>query len=215
MGQIISLAVLHCCCTSANSLCNACFGTTAVGTTGRKRSVLLLGIAIAFALWFQYSVGPSIVSQEGWIWKTYRMIPGTGKLVYHAWRDSCEKYVTETEDEEEGQALMEQCAGNAGVFRPTFLTTLYFLANAGATHVVPSLNREAWPAKYALFFFGLAITMLIPNHPLFSGFYLWLARLGAGVFVVMQQVILIDLAYNWNDSWVEKANEADRREYDF
>ncbi|KAG7338994.1 serine incorporator domain containing protein [Nitzschia inconspicua] len=212
MGQIVSLAVIHCCCTSASSLCNSCFGTTAVGTTGRKRSVLLLSMAIAVALWFQYSVGPSIVSQEGWIWKTYRMIPGSGKLVYNAWHESCAKYDQDSE-ENNGQALMEQCAGNAGVFRPTFLTTLYFLANAAATYTVPALNREAWPAKYALFFFGLAITMFIPNNPLFSGFYLWLARLGAGVFVVMQQIILIDVAYNWNDSWVEKANEADRLSY--
>jgi hypothetical protein len=212
MGQILSLAVIHCCFTSASSLCNSCFGTTAVGTTGRKRSVLLLSIAIAVALWFQYSVGPSIVSQEGWVWKTYRMIPGSGKLVYNAWHESCARYdEDEFEDQNQGQKLMEQCAGNAGVFRPTFLTTLYFLVNAAATYTVPTLNREAWPAKYSLFLLGLAITMFIPSSPLFSGFYLWLARLGAGVFVVMQQIILIDVAYNWNDSWVEKANEADRR----
>jgi len=28
--------------------------------------------------------------------------------------------------------------------------------------------------------------------------------------VVLQQVILIDVAYNWNDDWVEKSNQADR-----
>jgi len=180
--------------------------------------VLLLGLVIAFSLWFQYSVGPGIVSQSGWVWKTYRAIPGTGKLVYHAWYDSCAQYDGNNEDGDGGEglhseALLEQCAGNAGVLRPTFLATFYFLANAIATRIVPSLNREAWPAKYTIFFFGLLVSMFVPNNPLFSGIYLWLARLGAGIFVVMQQVILIDVAYNWNDSWVEKANEADRLSY--
>lgn len=207
MGQMLSLAAVYCCCNAGASLCQSCFGTTAPGTTGRKRSVLLLGIAIAIALWFQYSVGPGIVSQTGWIWKTYRMIPGTGKLVYSAWYDSCAIYDNDDNDDDAGGngdeiqvALLQQCAGNAGVFRPTFLTTLYFVANAVATRMVPSLNREAWPAKYALFGFGLIITMFIPNAPLFSGFYLWLARFGAAVFIVLQQVILIDVAYNWNVS---------------
>jgi hypothetical protein len=75
---------------------------------------------------------------------------------------------------------------------------------------VPALNKEAWPAKFALFFFGLLISMFIPSYPLFSGFFLWVARLGAAAFIVLQQVILIDVAYNWNDDWVERANEGDR-----
>jgi hypothetical protein len=49
--------------------------------------------------------------------------------------------------------------------------------------------------------------------PLFTGFFLWTSRIGATVFVVLQQVILIDVAYNWNDDWVEKSNEADRISY--
>jgi len=206
MGQTISLAAVYCLCSAGSSLCQSCFGTTAPGTTGRKRSVLLLSFAIVVALWFQYSVGPSIVSQSGWIWKTYRVIPGTGKLVYNAWYDSCQQY-------EEDPHLLAQCAGNAGVFRPTFLSAFYFAANAVATRIVPTLNKEAWPAKYALFFFGLLISMFIPSSPLFSGFFLWVARFGAATFVLLQQIILIDVAYNWNDDWVERANEADRLSY--
>lgn len=170
--------------------------------------MLLLSLAIATALWFQYSVGPSIVTQKGWVWKTYRAIPGSGKLVYNAWFDDCAKY-----DDEDDHDLLAQCAGNAGVFRPTFLAAFYFLANAIATKIVPALNKEAWPAKYALFFFGLLVSMFIPSYPLFSGVFLWFARLGAAAFIILQQIILIDVAYNWNDDWVERANEADRLSY--
>ena len=205
MGQAISMAALYCCCSAASSLCNACFGTVAVGTTGRKRSVLLLAIVIASALWFQYNVGPSIVSQTGWVWKMYTIIPSTKKFVYGNWYDSCDELYPDAPDE-----VIEDCAGNAGVFRPTFLSTLYFLINAAATRFSPALNREAWPAKYALFGFGLLISVFLPNGPLFTGFYVVLARIAAGIFVVLQQIILIDVAYNWNDDWVERANESDR-----
>ena len=205
MGQAISMAAVYCCCSAGSSLCNACFGTVAVGTTGRKRSVLLLAMVIASALWFQYDVGPGIVSQTGWVWKAYTIVPSTKKLVYANWFDSCHEA-----EEAVDLAVIEDCAGNAGVYRPTFLSTMYFLLNAVATRFSPSLNREAWPAKYALFGIGLLVSVFLPSGPLFTGFYLWLARIGAGMFVVLQQIILIDVAYNWNDDWVERANESDR-----
>lgn len=207
MGSAIStvyLGLAYCFCTASGNLCNACLGTTLQGTTGRKRAVLLLAITIVLSLFFQYKVAPSIVLNEGWIWKCYRAVPGMGKMVYKAWKDPyCESY--------EDQVV--QCAGNAGVFRPTSLATLFFLVSAVATKLVPAINREAWLSKYTVFFFGIFFTMLIPNAPLFIGFFLWFARLGATVFVLLQQVILIDIAYNWNEDWVEKSNECDRLSY--
>lgn len=200
------MAAVYCCCTASQSLCNACFGTVAVGTTGRKRSVLLLAGVIAASLWFRYGVGPAIVGQTGWIGSMTRYVPGAKNLIYEAWIDGCD------DENADGDRLdtVEECAGNAGVYRPTFLATLYFAVNAIATKFSPTLNREAWPAKYALFGLGLLVTVFMPNGPLFSGFYLWLARFGAALFVVLEQVILIDVAYNWNDDWVERANESDR-----
>jgi len=226
MGQTLSLAAVYCCCSAGSSLCNSCFGSVAVGSTGRKRSVLLLALVIAASLWFQYSVGPSIVTRSGWVSKTVRWIPGLGNVVYDAWHDSCDAGSSGSSSSGSGSTAttatatatattatattLSECAGNAGVYRPTALSTLYFLANAVATRIVPTLNREAWPAKYALFGFGLLLTVFLPSDPLFSSVYLWMARLGAAIFVVLQQVILIDVAYNWNDDWVEKANESDR-----
>ena len=206
MGQAISMAAVWCFCSAGQSLCQACFGTVAVGTTGRKRSVLLLAMVIATALWFRYSIGPGIAGQTGWIGRITRYVPGAKNLVYTAWTDSC----TDLEGDEDGLGTVEECAGNAGVYRPTFLATLYFLINAVATKHVPTLNREAWPAKYSLFGLLLLVTLFVPNGPLFTGVYLWTARIGAAIFVVLQQVILIDVAYNWNDDWVERANESDR-----
>jgi len=58
ISSALTMGMTWCFCTAAGSLCQACFGSTAEGTTGRKRSVLLLTIATALSLWFQYSVGP-------------------------------------------------------------------------------------------------------------------------------------------------------------
>lgn len=40
-----------------------------------------------------------------------------------------------------------------------------------------------------------------------------MARFGASLFLVIQQVILIDLAYSWNESWLQKSSEAESNEY--
>lgn len=206
ISSSITLGLSYCCCTATGSLCNACLGSTAEGTTGRKRSVLLLTMAIAAALWFQYAVGPAIVSQKGTIWNTYRVIPGMGKMVYHSWHDGCEQYENDT-------PMLEQCAGNAGVFRPMAVVTLFFALMAVAAKVQPKLNREAWPAKYTIFSFAVLLTVFLSSGPLFTGIYLWMARAGATVFVLIQQVILIDVAYNWNEDWVDRADQADRLIY--
>jgi hypothetical protein len=33
--------------------------------------------------------------------------------------------------------------------------------------------------------------------------YAWYARFGAAIFIVLQQIILLDVAYSWNEKWVE------------
>jgi hypothetical protein len=38
--------------------------------------------------------------------------------------------------------------------------------------------------------------------------YTWLARVGSGVFLVVQMVILLDFAFFWNESWVAKEHVA-------
>lgn len=151
ISSSLSMGLSYCCMSAAGSLCQACFGSTAAGTTGRKRSVLLLTLAVFVALWFQYAVGPAIVSQKGWIWSSYRTIPlGLGKTVYHAWYDECAAQYANDKNTNTTRLMVEQCAGNAGVFRPMALATLFYAVMALVTKVKPQLNREVWPAKYTV-----------------------------------------------------------------
>lgn len=128
--------------------------------------------------------------------------------MFHSWTDSCLSY---NEDMPKGEYsdLYTQCVANAAVFRPTLVSTIFFLLSALATKSNPHLNKSAWPAKLGVYFICVAITMFIPNNPLFSPIYLTLFRIGAMFFIFIQQVILIDIAYNWNEAWVWKADEAD------
>lgn len=225
VSSTLSLGLTYCACTSASSICNACLGRTSPSTSGRRRSVLLLALSVLLALTFQYSVAPAILGDKNGWWNVVRKTPGVGKHVYKGWTDGCEGYLTEAasaaeHDAEDGgasDALLSgpygQCAGNAGVYRPTLFSFLFFSCAAAASYLRPSLNREVWPAKYCVYLLLVLASVFMSNRPWFLGIFLHVSRLGAMVFIVVQQIILIDLAYNWNDAWVGKADSADRLEW--
>lgn len=206
IGSTLQLGVAYCCCNTTSSLFNTCLGSRSPNSTGRKRSVLLLSLVILCSLFFQYYVAPSILHENTW-WDMYKAVPGMGKRLFNCWTSGCQQY-----DTDDTQDLYHQCVGNAAVYRPTFVSTIFFAVSAIITKMNPSINREVWPAKIGMYFIGLTISMFLPN-PLFTGFYLLLLRLCAMVFVVIQQVILIDMAYNWNESWVERSNYCESLEW--
>mmetsp|Transcript_32370 Transcript_32370/g.49513 ORF Transcript_32370/g.49513 Transcript_32370/m.49513 type:complete len:340 (+) Transcript_32370:42-1061(+) len=209
MGSIISSIVVFvgwCICTAAGSLCKSCFGndkpsTTAPGaTSGRRRSVLLLVLAVILSLAFQYGIAPAL-QKEG---NAYIRMTPPGKYLVRCWTAGC--------DDLETVASQERCSGNNGVYRVASCTTLFYVLAAMAASCKPTANREAWPAKYALFLALVVVTVFLSNSPIFDQVYRIIAMIGGAFFVLFQQVILIDVAYNWNDSWVEKSNVAEQEE---
>lgn len=211
MGAIAStlqLAAGYCFCNTFSSICTTCLGSRSSSSTGRKRSVLLLSIAILLSLFFQYSLAPSILHKNRW-WDMYKAIPGMGKMMYSSWTEGCDRYGTLDGDKAD---LYEVCVQNAAVYRPMFAAAIFFICSAIMSSMNPSLNREIWPAKYAAYLITVFVCIFIPNS-FFLGFNLTLMRLCAMVFILIQQVILIDMAYNWNESWVEKSNECESREW--
>lgn len=182
------------------SLFGACCGndkpsSVAPGAfSGRKRSVFLLVFVVALSFAFQYGISRLIVDYN----------PGFDNYVTKAWWSGCEDMATER--------LQLRCIGNNGVYRVGFSAAIFFFIAAIAVCINRTANRVAWPAKYILFVF-LALGMcFVPNEPLFSPIYLNIARVGAVLFVVIQQVIFVDLAHNWNDGWVVKADKAEAEE---
>lgn len=185
-----------CFCSASSSLCSAWCGNDKPSTSlpsaksGRMRSVLLLGFSILVALIFQYALGPN-VSNIKW------------PYFVDAWTKSCANANTE---------LVKVCSGNNGVYRASSAAFLFFVIFGLAAMCKPTANRDAWPAKYALYCLLCVVTCFIPNAPLFTPIYLWVARVGSVVFILVQQIILVDIAYNWNESWLEKADKAETNE---
>jgi len=174
--------------------------------------VLLLALTVMLALYFQYSLAPAILGDKSSWWNLFRYTPGLGGHVLKSWTEGCEVYLENGESTQQSQSYQE-CVGNAGVYRPTFFAFLFFAIASIASYMKPSSNRMAWPAKYSIYLLLVLCSVFISNHPMFTGIFLHLSRIGAMIFVVIQQIILIDLAYNWNDSWVGKADACDRLEW--
>ena len=199
MVTCIVANVTWCFCTAGFSLLGTCCGndkpsTVAPGaSSGRKRSVTLLFLSIGIAFGFQYGVAPYIVGL-GFI-KNY---------VTDAWLNGCENYETD--------ALTQNCAGQAGVYRSAFSALIFFVMAAIAVTCRRTANREAWPAKFVLFFCMVLGSCFIPNEPVFLDIYLNIARIGGIFFILFQQIVFVDLAHNWNDGWIEKSDKAESEE---
>ena len=99
------------------------------------------------------------------------------------------------------------CKGAAAVYRVSACTALFFVVNAAVGWLNPSFHDRRWATKLLGWILLLCISMLIPNYVFGLDGYVWVARIGGFVFVILQQVLLIDLAYWANDSLVALADE--------
>ena len=129
--------------------------------------------------------------------------PYIGTYLVDAWTAGCNDLSGE---------LVQVCSGNSGVYRASFSAFVFFVLFGISAWCRPTANREAWPSKYILFLILCIGTVFISNVPLFLPVYLNIARVGGFMFNIFQQVILIDVAYNWNESWLAKSDQAESDE---
>lgn len=169
-------------------------------TSGRRRSVLLLLLSVVLALILQYAVAPYLITSEHPI----------AQFFYDGWSSGCESYATNNGDF--STTLLEACAGQSGVFRAAGTAVLFFLFAGIAAYLKPTANRDIWPTKYALYTLLVFGSLFLSNEPLFSPILLNVFRVGAVFFILFQQLVILDLAYNFNESWVENSNVAEEQE---
>lgn len=188
MGLIAS-CLASCVGSSLGNCCSSAAGNVCADSgTGREQSVLLLATSVVLALIYQYVLAPSEAVDSGAI----------------DWDAGCDYDDDEMDD---------KCRGNAGVYRVGCASFLFFTMATMITQSNPDFNRRYWSMKF-MGFLGTAVLFIwIPNEPSFDPIFLFISRIGAFLFILMQSVILIDLAYSWNEAWVEKSNEADEVEF--
>ena len=99
------------------------------------------------------------------------------------------------------------CKGAAAVYRVSCCTAIFFVSNATVSWLDPSFHDRRWVAKLLGWLLFLCISLLIPNPVFGLDGYVWVARFGGFIFVILQQILLIDLAYWANDTLVAIAEE--------
>lgn len=72
---------------------------------------------------------------------------------------------------------------------------VFFLAMAFCACCSPAFTNDFWGFKFTLWGVLLIVCIFITNDVFDTTFYVWPARIGAFIFTIMQQVVLIDLAY--------------------
>ncbi|GMI09027.1 hypothetical protein TrRE_jg4505 [Triparma retinervis] len=76
----------------------------------------------------------------------------------------------------------------------------------------PQSNNSGWCTKFMVYVVLVVGSMFTPSYVFDQHGFLNIARVGGAVFTVIQQIILIDLAYNFNDKFVANADEDDKNE---
>lgn len=107
------------------------------------------------------------------------------------------------------EACTEEYCGVVAVYKLTFGMVVFHAALAllllgvrSSRDVRAQLNDGWWAVKLPLAFFLVLAAFCIPYS--FYTYYAWVSVFAAGLFILVQLVLLVDFAYAWNESWVAK-----------
>ena len=99
------------------------------------------------------------------------------------------------------------CKGNEAVFRISFILVLFFTLMTVLSLASEDFHRGYWGIKVLVIIAGVVGSFFIPHFNVHA--YAWFARVGSTAFLVLQILLLIDFAYQINDSWVARAYGGD------
>jgi len=91
-----------------------------------------------------------------------------------------------------------------GLFLYHILLSLILIGVKNSKDARSQLNNGWWALKIPLLFIFIIGDFFIPGE--FFTIYAWASVFGAGAFIFIQLILLLDLAYSWSESWVEKWN---------
>lgn len=110
------------------------------------------------------------------------------------------------------EIYQQSCRADTAVLRVSFCSTIFFLFMAVAAAGAPQSNNNGWCTKFIVYIVLVVASMFTPSYVFDQHGFLNIARVGGAIFTVIQQIILIDLAYNFNDKFVANADEDDKNE---
>lgn len=99
------------------------------------------------------------------------------------------------------------CIGNGAVYRFSFALVIIYALQLIGTTVYIKFFDILWVPK-CLIFAVICICFFYADASVFDeNGYAWFARIAAFFYLILQQVILLDFAYTWNEKWVTKAED--------
>jgi hypothetical protein len=101
------------------------------------------------------------------------------------------------------------CLANSAVLRISLALTLLFVIQMIGTFIYTPFFDYLWTVKSCCFA-ALVIGFFFADGSSFgTEGYAWFARITGFFFLILQQIILIDMAYSWNESWLNRATQSD------
>ena len=113
-----------------------------------------------------------------------------------------------------------ECIAAQGVYRVSFALFLFFLIHyvmsSSWNLCMSASQRVAFNSSYILVKVALLIPVfvicfLIPND--FFVVFAWLSVVLSCLFLIGQQIVLLEFAYSWSDSWSTKGDDGDNKFY--
>lgn len=116
------------------------------------------------------------------------------------WNDYCPS-------QNDNSDFYDSCKANSAVLRISCALTILFGLQIIGTKLYTPFYDILWVIKWFIliglivaFFFG------VNGDHFDTGGYAWFARITGFFFLILQQIILLDLAYTWNERWVGYAD---------
>ena len=188
MGCLLS-CVACCCCSAAASLCCSCMPSCKNSTSTRVTyGVILLVVLISSCI----CLSPDIE-------KLLRKIPS---LCPDGEGDSCQLII-----------------GYGAVYRMCFALAIFFFVFSVCMINVKSsrdcrsaINNGYWLFKI-LAILGIMTGAFFIRDPNFLYVWMIFGFIGAGLYILIQLILLIDFAYSWNANWVNGYDTTGHRAY--
>lgn len=110
------------------------------------------------------------------------------------------------------------CAGSLAVYRLMSATAVFFgVLSLSMIGVKNSSDPRAqfqdgwWLIKIPVWLGLLVLAFVVPNS-VFEVFA-WVALVGAGLFISIQLLYIVDFAHSWNEAWVAKYEESESKKW--
>jgi hypothetical protein len=102
---------------------------------------------------------------------------------------------------------LDSCKAVSAVLRISCALTISFGIQALGTLIFSRFYDAMWILKL-LGFIALVVGLFFaPSTSFGTNGYAWFARITGFLYLILQQVILLDLAYTWNERWVALATD--------